>query len=182
MNRSVLDRSAPRPRPVEAAPRLRDDTPRRCPVPARTSAKPCKPWLPDSPHDCSTPAHWLTYGLLQASDHGKWTTLFTFLRNPAIDATSWRAEQAIRCHSSRRRHPHMRAQSLVGAILTARQKRAVARWTVVDSPVRQSVVGRPKLTKAFTDRLQDARTYIRVLYCLALPSCELSTYSHRRPA
>ena len=32
----------------------------------------------------------------------EWNALFTFLRNPAIDATNWRAEQAIRFRPSRR--------------------------------------------------------------------------------
>ena len=60
----------------------------------------------------------------------EWKALFTFLRNPAVDATNWRAEQAIRpavvtrkvCGGNRSWRGAATQQTLVSVIRTACQR------------------------------------------------------------
>ena len=59
-------------------------------LPARASTQPCPP--PPSTSDSPIIRVQENWGRLST----EWTALFSFLRNPAIDATNWRAEQAMR--------------------------------------------------------------------------------------
>ena len=60
----------------------------------------------------------------------EWKALFTFLRNPAVDATNWRAEQAIRpavvtrkmCGGNRSWRGAATQQTLASVIRTACQR------------------------------------------------------------
>ena len=72
----------------------------------------------------------------------EWTALFSFLRNPAIDATNWRAEQAIRpavvtrkvCGGNRSWRGAHTQQILTSLIRTARQRRLDPHAAIADLP------------------------------------------------
>ena len=71
----------------------------------------------------------------------EWTALFSFLRNPAIDATNWRAEQAIRpavvtrkvCGGNRSWRGAHTQQILTSLIRTARQRRLDPHAAIADT-------------------------------------------------
>ena len=70
----------------------------------------------------------------------EWTALFSFLRNPAIDATNWRAEQAIRpavvtrkvCGGNRSWRGADAQQILASLIRTATQRRLDPHAVIAD--------------------------------------------------
>ena len=62
-----------------------------------TSAKPWKPWPTRLARRLLHPGpHWPDVQCFAKHLTTEWKALFTFLCNPAVDATNWRAEQAIR--------------------------------------------------------------------------------------
>ena len=76
----------------------------------------------------------------------EWKALFTFLCNPAVDATDWRAEQAVRpavvtrkvCGGNRSREGAKTQQVLASVIRTAVQRRCNPHDVITDllrSPV-----------------------------------------------
>ena len=124
----------------------------------------CRRAVPIAPDECARPA--CTRRLLRPGPlpdvrcfakqlTTEWNALFTFLHNPTINATNWRADQAIRpalvtrkvCGANRSCRGAATQRSLASAIRTACQRHRNPHAAIVGLPCSRSPTVAPKLQR-----------------------------------